>query len=53
MAEATTKNTYKDIKDLNSIKPFDPSLDTRQKNKIPSKRIIKIILLIIRFLVRE
>ena len=47
MAEATTKNTYKDIKDLNSIKPFDPSLDTRQKNKIPSKRIIKIILLIL------
>ena len=47
MAEATTKNIYKDIKDLNSIKPFDPSLGTRQKNKIPSKRIIKIILLIL------
>ena len=44
MAEATTKNTYKDIKDLDLIKPFDPSFDARQKNKISSKKIIKIIL---------
>ena len=37
MAESTTKKTYKDIKDLNLIKPFDPDFDLRQKNKIHSK----------------
>lgn len=47
MAEATTENTYKDIKDLNLIKPFDPGFSPRQKNKIHSKWIIKTILLIL------
>lgn len=47
MAESTNKKAYKDIKDLSLIEPFNPDFDSRPKNKIHTKWILKITFLLL------